>query len=755
MSYSGLFALHSSRSYIEIMCPTPSSSEAAPPAFRKEEEGGGLTMQKESRTRLASLRPFFSPRSVAVVGASRDPERLGHQVFQALLRDGFQGKVYPINIRADEVLGVPAYSHLQEVPGDVDLAVIVIPRSEVLSTVEDAAMKKVPALLVISAGFAEIGPQGKILQDQLLRKVRGYGMRMVGPNCMGLLNTDPQVKLNASFSTVFPPPGRVAMSSQSGALGLAIVDLAARLGIGLNQFVSVGNKADVSTNDLLQYWEKDPQTDLILLYLESFGNPRKFSRIARRVARHKPIVVVKSGRTSAGQRAAGSHTAALASSETLVEALFQQSGVIRADTLKEMFDLAKMLAHQPLLQGQRVVILTNSGGPGILCADACSAAGLDVPQISSELQEKLRAFLPAEASVKNPIDMVASASTENYRKALEILLTAQEADVVVVIYIPVGPDRSEAVARAVLAGSKAALDQGIRKPVLMNFLAGNAETHIQDERQTIPVYAYPEDVARVLGKIDRYTRWLARKPGRAFHDPHFQVEQARRIVETAKRERGGGWLSALETRELLKAFGIQMPPGALAKSPDEAAAIAEEIGYPVAAKLSSLKIIHKTEMGGVALNIQSEQELREAFRRIQDKATAIACDSMEGILVQPMVQAGVEVMAGLSWDPSFGPLIAFGLGGIFVEILQDVQFRLTPLTDREAREMIEGIRGFPLLQGYRGHPAGDVEALQDLLLRFSALAELLPEIHEGDLNPIFALPPGQGYAVVDARLRIE
>ncbi|HXG08217.1 MAG TPA: GNAT family N-acetyltransferase [Gemmataceae bacterium] len=707
---------------------------------------------------VASLRPFFQPKAVAVVGASRDPSSIGYRILEALVLNRFQGLVYPVNPKASTIAGIRAYPSVRDVPEPVDLAVVAVPRDAVPGVVDDCAARGVRALVIITAGFAEIGREGRDLQQKLLDKVRGYGMRMIGPNCMGLLNTDPAVRLNASFSPVFPPPGRVAMSSQSGALGLAVLSAAARLGLGMSTFVSVGNKADVSGNDLLQYWEEDERTGVILLYLESFGNPRRFARIARRVSQRKPIVVLKSGRTQAGGRAAGSHTAALAAREAAVDALFRQTGVIRADTLEEMFDLAALLGSQPLPRGRRVAIITNAGGPAILCADACEAGGLVIPEFSVSTQERLSAFLPAAASVANPVDMIASAGPEQYRQAITTVLTSGEVDALIWIYIPAGLAEGDAVAAAAREGIAQARAAGATaQPVLACWMAeAGVRTQLDGSVERTPCYAFPEAAGHVLGKAADYAAWRAQPPGMIPDFDDLDLPSARDVCQKALVQRGVGWLTAAETRTVLAAMRLPQAAGGVAATAEEAVELARQVGFPVAVKLASRQLIHKTEVGGVRLNLRDAEAVRRAFTEIRDRlAQNNQLDALEGVIVQPMISGGVEVMVGVTQDPLFGPLIAFGLGGIHVEILADVCFRVPPLTDRDAAEMVRAIKGYRLLQGYRGHPAADVEAIEEILLRVSRLVEEIPEISELDLNPIFALPPGEGCQVVDARIHVR
>jgi acetyl coenzyme A synthetase (ADP forming)-like protein len=697
----------------------------------------------------ASIRYFFKPASVAVVGASREPSSIGYRILEALVMNRFQGPVYPINPKARVVGSMRAYPSVAALPDAVDLAIVAVPRDAVPGVVDECAAHGVKALIVITAGFAEANEAGRVLQNQLLQKVRGYGMRMIGPNCMGLLNTDPAFQLNASFSPVFPPPGRIAMSSQSGALGLAILALATERRLGVSTFVSVGNKADVSGNDLLQYWELDDGTDVVLLYLESFGNPRRFARIARRVSRSKPIIAVKAGRTLAGKRAAGSHTAALAANDVAVDALFRQTGVIRAETLDEMFDLAAAMESQPLPPGRRVGIVTNAGGPGILCTDACEAGALVVPELSDATKAELREFLPAAASVSNPVDMIASAGAPSYEKTIRTVLASSDIDALIVIYIPVDRNDSQAVAQAIREGvAHGRAAGGTGKPVLACLMSSDGSRPLHTPSETIPAFMFPEAAAKVLSKTSAYAEWrqkpLAMVPG--FSD--IDEQPAKDLVRTAIQTRGSGWLPAAECRALLAAYRIPQVEGAIAQTPDQAVEIARSLGFPVAAKLASQHVLHKSDIGAVRLSLADEAAVRQVFKEIQQP-------DMEGILIQKMIPNGVELMVGVAEDPLFGPLIAFGLGGIHVEILGDVRFRVTPLTDRDAEEIVREIRGYRLLQGYRGHAPADIPAIEEVLLRLSRMVEDIPEIRELDLNPIFALAPGQGCVVVDARIRVN
>jgi acetate---CoA ligase (ADP-forming) len=528
--------------------------------------------------------------------------------------------------------------------------------------------------------------------------------------------------------------------------------------VGLSSFVSVGNKADVSSNDLLEYWEADPDTGVILLYLESFGNPRRFARLARRIGRSKPIVAVKAGRTRAGTRAAGSHTAALAASDIAVDALFHQAGVIRADTIDEMFDIATCLEAQPLPPGRRVAIVTNAGGPGILAVDACDAAGLTVAPFADGTRTRLSAFLPPEASVGNPVDMVASAGPDAYRRAIEVTLTADDTDALIVIYTPVDPRTSGETLQAIGAGIAAGRRAGAtRKPVLACLMAGDGRPLPLDlQSEHIPVYAFPENAARALGRAAAYASWRAQPPALLWRFEDIRVDEARAVCRHALDTSGDGWLTSDEVRAVLGAFGLPLPAGTLAHSAEDAAAAARGFGFPVAAKLASRRVPHKTDVGAVRLNLASEAAVRDAFAGLLARGRTIVADAdIDGVLIQPMVTGGVETMIGVADDPLFGPLVAFGLGGIHVEVLGDVRFRVTPLTDRDADELLHEIRGLPLLLGYRGHPPADLDALREILLRVSRLASDVPEIAELDLNPVIALAPGQGCRVVDARVKVR
>jgi acetyl coenzyme A synthetase (ADP forming)-like protein len=708
-------------------------------------ESDELHERSAARSRAAahaSLSAFFRPNAIAVVGAGRHRGRIGAEIFHNLLACGYRGRLVPVNASRGEVEGVRSVARVTDIDGDISLAVIAVPCGQVESVVDDCIAKGVKALLIISAGFSETGAAGREREAAIVDKVRAAGIRLMGPNCMGIINTDPAVRLNATFSPVYPPAGRVALSTQSGALGLAILDYAKRLNIGFSTFASIGNKADVSGNDLIQYWADDPSTDVILLYLESFGNPRTFSELARDIGRRKPIVAVKAGRSAAGARAASSHTGALASSDVIVEALFRQAGVIRTYTLEEMFDVAALLAHQPIPGGDRVAILTNAGGPAILAADACEANGLQLPQLSDATRDALRAFLPAAASVGNPIDMLASAPPEHYEQATRLLLADAGVDSLLTIFIPPLVTDPKQVAESIVRGAA-----GAQKPVLATFMSAQGAP---PELQTIPCYMFPEAAATALARVVTHGEWRRRPRGTvpAFADLH--PDEARTIIDRAMALSAGEgeWLSPTDVHAVLRAFGITAAMPVPAATEDEAVAAARCIALPVAMKVVGPTIVHKTDVGGIALGLTGEEAVRRAYRDMQQRLGS----AMSGVIVQAMVPGGVEVLVGATFDPSFGPVIACGTGGTLVELFSDVVVRLHPLTDVDVAEMVNEMRGAPLLRGYRGAPVADEAALHDVLLRISALIDACPGIQELDINPLKVLPTGA--CALDARIRV-
>jgi acetyl coenzyme A synthetase (ADP forming)-like protein len=724
---------------IEIEFPTSMTDEAVE---RFEERGATASVN--------AMRTFLAPAAVAVIGASRDPETIGGRLFRNLLGAEYAGVVHPVNPNAGVVQGVRTYPSVLDAPGDVDVAFIAVPAQAVSAVARECGDKGVHGLVVISSGFAEIGGDGPDRQRELVEICRAYGMRLIGPNCMGLVNTDPEVRLNGTFATVYPPAGNVGFLSQSGALGLAVMSYAADLGVGLSSFVSVGNKGDISGNDLISFWDSDPRTDVILLYLESFGNPRRFAYLARRIGKRKPIVVVKSGRSAAGQRATASHTGALlAASDVTVDALFHQSGVIRTETLEEMFDVATLLANQPPPAGDRVAIVTNAGGLGILCTDTCEAHGLSVPPLAEQTVAALRSFLPDEASVANPVDMIASATGQDYGRTIRTVAEDPGIDAVIVIYIP----PLEAQASEVASNIVAAIGElGGAKPVLTNFMSAKGlPEQLRDELVRIPSYAFPEQAAIALARAAAYGKWRARPEGEVPAFPDVRADEATGIIAGAL-ERGPGWLSPEEVERLLACYGLAAVRQERVATPEEAAEALGRIGSPVALKAVGGGIVHKTDVGAVALDLRDPGEILEEAGAMADRVAAHGLVP-EGFLVQEMVPGGVEMLVGVTHDRLFGPVVACGAGGTAVELMRDVSVRIAPLTDLDASEMLRSLVSFPLLDGFRGAPKMDVAALEEMLLRVSALAEAHPEIMDMDCNPVMALP--KGTVVVDARVRVE
>ncbi|PYS94814.1 MAG: hypothetical protein DMF50_11430 [Acidobacteria bacterium] len=693
----------------------------------------------------SSLDAILRPRSIAVVGASRQERSIGREILHNLVEYGYSGALYPINPNASSIHSIKSYPSLLAVPDAVDLAVIVVPRAAVAGVVDDAVAKGVRGLVVITAGFKEVGEEGGREERALRDKVRVAGIRMVGPNCMGVVNTDPQIRMNATFAATSPRAGSVGFMSQSGALGEVILARAQEIGLGVAYFVSMGNKADISGNDLIEAWEDDPRVNVILMYLESFGNPARFAAITRRVTRKKPILAVKSGTTAAGARAAFSHTGALAGAEVAVESLFEQCGVLRVGSMSEMFTLATAFAHERLPAGNRVAILTNAGGPAIMATDACVTLGLDVVELPAATQAALRRVLPAEASVRNPVDMIASADASRYAAALGILKSEPQVDGLLVLFVSPIMINAVEVARAIIAAAKEA-----RQPLLTCFMGKEqGQQGIEELRDAgVPVYPFPEEAARALAGLERYRRIRERPEGTL---PSFKVERTR--AETALRgaaAAGRGDLAPEEVGDLLAAYGLPLAPQRIVGSPQEAVAAAQALGFPVVVKALAATLVHKTERGAVRLDLRTGEEVAEACRAMQQALGATPFRYQ----VQKMVRGGKETILGVARDPKFGSLLMFGLGGIFVEVLKDVIFRVLPITDVEAREMVRGIRGHALLAGVRGDTPVDEEFLVEALLRLGQLATDFPEIEQIDINPLIVSGRREASFVVDARVRL-
>lgn len=694
------------------------------------------------------LDALFRPRSVAVIGASRDRHSVGGAILHNLLTAEFQGQVFPVNPSATVVHSLKAYPSVEAIPDAVDLAVIAVPKAAVADAVEACGRKGVRGLVVITAGYKEVGAAGAALERDLLARVRHHGMRMVGPNCMGLMNMGADTRLQASFSANEPAPGNVAFSSQSGALGEAILALLRERGLGLSMFCSLGNKADVSGNDLLEYWEHDPQTAVILMYLESFGNPQKFLDVARRVSRRKPILAVKSGRTAAGARAAASHTGSLAGADTAVASLLGQAGVIRAATIEELFVYASAFSTQPIPRGARIGIVTNSGGPAILATDACVELGLDVPTLSDATQQQLRQAVAAEASVANPVDMIATAAAPQYEACVRAVAHDPGIDAVIAMFTSLEMIDGPAVAAGIVRGAA-----GCTKPVLTCFMGHLRSADAVDTLRAarLPIYTFPEDAAHALAAMVRYRRWLDRPEGRTQVFDDLQTDRIRAILASARRA-DRRQLTLVEAQQVMAAAGVPALPWREAPDAEAAVQAFAALGGPVALKVSSSRLVHKTEVGGVRLGLATADDVRAAAASML--TAAHATDPAAVLVVQRMAGTGTEVIFGATRDRTFGPVLMFGLGGVFVEVLKDVVFRVHPLTDIDAHDMLRGIRAFPILAGTRGQAGVALDALETVLLRLSQLLSDVPEIAEFDINPFFATADGQDGGFADARITL-
>jgi len=714
-------------------------SLAATPAYLDRRD------ERERASEAASMAHVLRPSSVAVVGAGRSPGSVGHSIVRGLLAGDFAGTVFPVNPHARSVCGVLAYASLPAIPEPVELAVVAVPARDVVAVTRDAAGAGVRALVIVSAGFGELGEEGREVQAEILAIAREHGIRVVGPNCLGVLNTAPDVRCDATFSPGTAAPGSIAIASQSGAVGIVLLDEARRAGLGISSFVSVGNKIDVSGNDLLCYWERDDATSVVAMYLESFGNPRKFARIARRVSRTKPIVVLAGGRSPAGARGARSHTAAAATPEVAVGALLSASGVIAVHRLEELLDVVGVLATSPLPRGSRVALVGNSGGPLILAADACAAEGLDVPELPRDVQTAIAPLVPAASAVGNPVDITADGTAETLERVLDALLALAGIDVVIVVVTALNaltaPD-----ARRVLERVAARAD----KPVVACVLgADSAPSSVGAGPVGLALLSSPERAAGAVAKIVAYSAWRASPEIAPVALDGVDVAGARGLLARLfVANPGGGWLDAGAAASLLDCYGVPAVHFATAASLADAVAEAERIGYPVALKAGSGALVHKSDAGGVALGLQSETELRAAFDAMRERLG----DAMLPAIVESMAGAGVETIVGMTSEPNFGPLLMFGMGGVATDLLQDRVFAVPPLSAGESSRMISSIRTAPLLCGYRGSPPVDVDALADVVERVARLASDLPEVAELDLNPVVARPSGA--VAIDWKVRI-
>lgn len=694
------------------------------------------------------LEGFFNPGSVAIVGASREEGKTGHSIISNIIKYGFPGKIYPVNPKASEIMGLTSYPNLISIEGDIDLAVIVIPPKFILDTIDECAKKGVKSAIIISAGFKETGGEGRRLETELVNKARGYGIRLLGPNCLGLIDTGSM--LNASFAAGMPPKGRIAFFSQSGALCTAILDWAVGNNVGFSKFISLGNKADLSELELIQYLADDPETSVILGYLEGVEKGREFMDEARKAARKKPLIVVKAGGTAAGARAASSHTGTLAGADRAFQAAFEQSGIIRAMSIEDLFDYALSFAGQPLPSGPRLAIITNAGGPGIIAADACERFRVELAELSGDTINKLRESLPPVAGFFNPVDVIGDARADRYEAAVNTVLSDPNVNGALVILTPQAMTEVEKTADIVASASRTG------KPLIASFMGEASIRGASDilRKGGVPNYPYPERGVKSFASMVRYAQWLKEtEPVIGAFD--VNRDQVREIISSARGE-GRLELGEKEAREVIKAYGFRIPKGMLARTSDEASIVAKGIGFPVVMKIASPDILHKTEVGGVRVGLSSEEEVERAFLEITSNASRLMPKALIwGVSVQEMVKKGKEVIIGMSKDHNFGPMLMFGLGGIYVEVLKDVSFRIAPVGKTDVETMITEIRSFPLLKGVRGEAPADIDALVEGIQRLSQLVTDFPEIIEMDINPLVVLPKGEGVIAIDARMTLE
>lgn len=701
---------------------------------------------------MHSLDCIMKPKSVAVIGASTKAHTIGSDIMKRLQEFQFNGPIYPVNPKGGVIEGLQAYRSVLEIDAPIDLAIVVVNAKFVLDTIDQCHQKGIQGLVVISAGFKESGAEGAALEASLLKKVREFGMRCVGPNCLGVVNTHPSVRLDGCFAETLPERGDIGFVSQSGALGGGILNILKDLGVGFAQFISIGNQADINAEDALEYWEHDDDVKQILLYMESIQNPANFRALASRITKSKPIIALKAGRSAAGASAASSHTGSLAGSDMAADALLRQSGVIRENSLEQLFATARVFKNCPVPKGDRVAIVTNSGGPGIMATDAICAYGMQMAELSEETKAQLRSFLPAAASVKNPVDMIASAPLEHYRQTLEAVLADPNVDMVMSIYLPFLGLKDTDVAKCLMQIKAAHPD----KPLVGVFMTKHEffEAVSQMDNVTVPFFMFAEQAVDGLARLNMQRRWRERPEGRL---PAFAVdkEKAQAVFAAAQAE-GRAELSTRESLDVLEAYGVRVCQAGFAQSEDQAVALANKIGYPVVMKMTSKTTSHKTDVGGVRVNMDCEQTLRANYRDLMDKLRAKnLLDGLEGVIIQEMVKSSRELVCGVATDPQYGPMVMFGLGGVFVEVLKDVTFNLAPLTDVDAHEMVRSVKAFKLLEGARGTTPADIERVQETLLRLSQLVSDFANLEELDINPLMISDKTGEPIAVDGRIKMR
>lgn len=690
---------------------------------------------------------IFRPKSIAVIGATNRRGAIGREILHNIINYEFEGKVFPVNPTKSVIHSIKCYSTILDVPDAVDLAVIVVPKELVLKVVDQCGEKGVKGLVVITAGFKEVGEAGVKLEEQLLAKVRQYGMRMIGPNCFGVINAHDSVRLDATFSKILPRFGKIGFISQSGALGEAILQHAEEVGVGFSKFASIGNKADINASEIIEYWADDDEVEIILLYLENFGDPRRFTTIAREITKKKPIVVVKAGTTTKGAAAASSHTGALAGLEAGVEALFEQTGVIRVRSVSQMFDVANALAKMPVPKGNRVAVVTNAGGPGILATDALVNLNMEMPEFAPATIKNLRPILPPGTPVHNPLDLVAGATGREFRKSLAQIIKDKNIDSVIAICVPPANIDPVEVADAFIENARKS-----KIPLYACFM-GISEASAGFEklkRNGIPVHIFPEPIARTLSWLDNYRRWLQRPEG-VFPEFKGDKKKVKTLIANA-RKAGQSALVGQEAMQVLDAYGIACATYKFAYSQKEAGTIARKIGLPVVVKVNTPNILHKTDVGAVAVDLRTVEEVETAYVEMEKRIMKTARSSEKfSVVVQEMVTGGIETVIGMTTDPVFGPLVMFGLGGIYVEVMKDVTFRIAPLSDIDVKEMIESVRGYKLLTGFRGSKPVQIPAIEDSILRLSQLLKDFTDFDEIDINPFIVSSEKDKTRAVDAR----
>jgi acetyl coenzyme A synthetase (ADP forming)-like protein len=704
---------------------------------------------------VSKLSSIFYPKSMAIIGASRQQGSVGQALLANIIDSRFQGIVYPVNPRAKGILGIKCYPRVMDIPDEVDLAIVIVPSCFVPGILEECGKKKIKGAIVISAGFKEIGGEGIELEKKVQKIIQKYDISLVGPNCLGVMNTDLESSMNATFGTPMSKEGNIAFISQSGALCVAVLDYAKESNIGFSKFISMGNKAGLTENELLLYLKNDPKTDVILMYLEDLVNGREFMKIARDITSSptnpKPIIALKAGRTLLGAKAASSHTGSLAGSDRVYDAIFSQCGVLRGETLEELFDYVKAFSSQPLPKGENVAIITNSGGPGILATDSCIRHGLNIAPLSPNTVKTLKTILPPQASLNNPVDLIAEAQHEQYEAALREILKDKNVHSSIVILTATSFTEVDKIAESIVKTAKK-----FQKPVLCSFLGVyDVSSGIEIlEENGIPSYRFPESAARVLSEMTKFNWWLNR-PKTGVKKFSVNKAKAKKIIDSVKKE-GRFFLLEHESYEVLKAYHFPVIKSSLARNKTEAAEAAQKIGFPVVLKIASPDILHKFDFGGVKLNLNNKDEVGQAYEKIlKNVLTKKPKAKIRGVLVEEMASQGKEIILGMSRDPQFGPILMFGMGGIYVEALEDVSFRLAPIRELTADMMIMRTKTHKILEGFRGEPAYDIKAVSECLKRLSQLVTDFEEIKELDINPLFVYEKGKGCAIVDARIILE